>query len=82
MSEEEKRKARLESVKKEQEEFKKILDYFTKVYKLKIEHPYGEDDGYIVISTGGVELGAFNYDGFNLLYNLHELTDILAVLLK
>lgn len=59
----------------EKELFNETLKYFTDNYNLEIEHPY--NDGYIVIKKDGKELGDFNSDGYNLLYNLKRLIEVL-----
>jgi len=59
----------------EKELFREVLKYFEDYYKLEIKAPY--EDGYIIIYHNGKDIGSFNYDGHNLLFNLNELTNIL-----
>lgn len=56
--------------------FEEVLKNFQDSYKLKIEKP--NNDCYIVINdNSGSYLGEMNYSGYNLLYNLTRLCDIL-----
>ena len=42
--------------------------------EVKVEHPY--NDGYMVFSVNGTDIGGFNADGNNFLYCLVELGKI------
>ena len=56
--------------------FEEVLKNFQDNYKLKIEKP--NNDCYIIINdNSGSYLGEMNYSGYNLLYNLTRLCDIL-----
>lgn len=59
----------------DKELFEQVLNNLTNQYGLKIEKPY--NDGYIVIKKGDEALGAFNTSGYNLLYNLKRLCNVL-----
>ena len=59
----------------EKELFDEVLKYFVDYYKLEITHPY--NDGYMIISKNGKEIGDFNVTGYNLLYNLTSLCETL-----
>ena len=59
----------------EKEMFQKLLGYFLDKYDLELKRPYG--DSYICIYRGNDMIGEMNYEGYNLLYNLKRLCDIL-----
>lgn len=60
----------------DKELFEEVLKNFQDTYKLKIDKP--NNDCYIVINDdSGNSLGEMNYSGYNLLYNLTRLCDIL-----
>ena len=56
--------------------FLEVLDRFIDTYNIKFERPYG-DDFIVISSASGKELGQMNYSGYNLLYNLTTLCNIL-----
>lgn len=59
----------------DRELFKEVLKNFAENYKLEITYPYGDD--YFIIYKNGKEIGGFNPSGFNLLYNLKRLCNLL-----
>ena len=59
----------------DKELFEEVMKRFVNDYKVVVECPY--NDGYKVFKLrSGYEIGAFNSDGFNLLYNLNKLCKI------
>lgn len=60
---------------REKELFDEILNCFIEQYRLEIKYPY--NDGYMEIRKDDKFLGSFNRDGYNLLFNLSRLCDVL-----
>ena len=59
----------------DRELFKEVLNNFAENYKLEISYPYRDE--YFIIHKNGKEIGGFNPSGFNLLYNLKRLCNLL-----
>lgn len=60
----------------DKELFEEVLKNFQDTYKLNIDRP--NDDCYIVINDcSGSYIGEMNYSGYNLLYNLTTLCEML-----
>ena len=59
----------------DKELFEEVFNRFVERYNIIVERPY--NNNYVVLKLrSGYVIGEFNYDGYNLLYNLDRLCKV------
>ena len=66
---------------KDKELFEELVTRICEQFNVEVERPY--NDGYRIFKLkSGYVLGDFNSDGYNLLYNITQLSEILKGLME